>query len=197
MAPAPRAAAAVAAATAARRRGVPSWRRRLPGEARPSLGSPRRGGAGAGRGRPGPGLAGRDPLGRGAGRGLQGRGLAGGGAAQVGEGRGSRGRCLPPTSARPAGSPAPRCTGEGRIPGTLAPPQGASAQRHPYLCDPCGGGVGNDHLGRSPLPKLPKCSEVAVLPDPRRQCPPPWAPAGAFSGPGQGPLLTRLSTHPV
>ena len=132
----------------------------------PAWGARGRGGAGTGRGRPGPGRARRDPPGRGAGRGLQGRGLVGGGAAQVGGRSGGLGAGVPPTLARPAGSPAPRCTGGGRISRTLAP-RGVR-WRGAATTPATPGGVQEGAL----LPTLPKCSEVAVPPVPRGQCPP-------------------------
>lgn len=57
----------------------------------------------------------------------------------------------------------------------------------PTSATPAGGGVGNDHLDWSPLPKLPKCSEVAVLPDPLRQCLPQRYPQVLSSGLGRDP----------
>lgn len=121
-APAPVAAAAGAAATAAPKRGAPSPAGGAASPVRPGLarGARGRGGADAGSGRPGPAWPGGTP--RGGGRGGpsgagpgRGRGRAGGGRS------GGLGAGVPPTSARPAGSPTPRCTGGGRSSWTSVP----------------------------------------------------------------------------
>lgn len=196
--------APVAAATAAPKRGAPSpapgRRRRLPGEARSGPGRPRAGRSRCGEWEARPGLAGRDPLRRGAGRAFRGGAWAGAGPRRWGEERGSGGRC-PPTSARPAGSPTPRCTGGGRSSWTsvprgvrwrgatpsLATPGGASRLEPPSpRCQSarklrsCGFPAGITH----PVGTC-RCFRQAWAETPATTASPPTGPLGAPRPPGQ------------
>lgn len=148
----------------------------------PAWGARGRGGAGAGRGRPGPGRARRDPPERGAGAGLVGAG-PGRGRGRAGGGRsGGLGEGVPRTTARPAGSPAPRCTGGGRICWTLAPRRVRWRGAATTPATPGG------RPGGSPAPHAAKVLRSCGPARSWRAVPTGWAPAGASSGPGQGPL---------
>lgn len=92
------------------------------------------------------------------------------------------GQVFPPTSERPAGSPTPKFTGGGRVSRTLAP-QGVRWRCATSTPVTPGGSPGRN----PPSPRCQSAPKLRSRPFPRA-VPTRWAPSGANSGPGQGPL---------